>query len=213
LAAAGDIHQFVYNSRWNPVIVENVSAALDTFGLVHQAALFGQVRDFIERDRPRLEGYLASQYGSPAIRPYMDDLAKIGGGFSERFTAHPDGHEAGVRQIAVANAAWVSSWPETRWVSAAAFEQELDKLATIIPDLPVRKQRAEENRPWQFKRIDELMATAGQKLIRLGGRRRGVWYITTNHGHHRVMFANQEAILLLGDRYEIVARVPAPETG
>jgi hypothetical protein len=73
----GDIHQFVYNSRWNLVIVENVSAALDTFGLVHQVALFGQVRDFIERDRPRLEGYLASQYGSPATRPYMDDLERI----------------------------------------------------------------------------------------------------------------------------------------
>jgi hypothetical protein len=209
----GNIHQFVHNSRWNPVIVENVSAALDTFGLVHQAALFGEVRDFIERDRPRLEGYLASQYGSPASRPYMDDLAKIGGDFFERFTTHPDGHEAGARQIASANAAWVSSWPEARWVSASAFEQELDKLATVIPDLPARKQRAEENRPWQYKRVDEVMATAGQKLIRLGGIRRGVWHLTTDHGHHRVMFANREAILLLGDRDEIVARVPAPEAG
>jgi hypothetical protein len=77
---------------------------------------------------------------------------------------HPGGHGAGVRQIAVANAARV----ETRWVSAAAFKQELDKLATIIPDLPARKQKAEENRPWQFTRIDDLMATVDQKLIRLG---------------------------------------------
>jgi hypothetical protein len=54
-------------------------------------------------------------------------------------------------------------------------------------------------------------ATPGQKFIRLGGRRRGVWYVTTDHGQHRVMFANQEAVPLFGDRDEIVARVPAPE--
>jgi hypothetical protein len=35
----------------------------------------------------------------------------------------------------------------------------------------------------------------------------------TDHGQHRVMFANQEAILLVSDRDDIVARVPAPEAG
>jgi hypothetical protein len=169
----GNIHQFVHNSRWSPRIVENVSAALDTFGLVHQAALFCEVRDFIERDRPRLEGYLANRYGSPATRPYMDDLARIGGDFFERFIAHPDGDKTGARQISIANAAWISSWPETRWVSAAVFEQELDKLETVIPDLPARKRRAKKNRPWQYRRIFEVMATATRKLIRVGGIHRG----------------------------------------
>lgn len=98
----GDIDQFVHNSQWDSMIVENVSAALDIFGLTHQASLFSEVRDFIERDRPRLDAYLAGEYASPVTRSYMHDLAKIGGGFFERFIAHPDGREAGARQIAVA---------------------------------------------------------------------------------------------------------------
>jgi len=209
----GDIDQFVHNSRWDPVIVENVSAALDIFGLTHQASLFSEVRDFIEHDRPRLDAYLAGEYASPATRSYMYDLGKIGGGgdFFERFIAHPDGRDAGARQIAVANAAWISSWPDARWVSAAAFEQELDKLATGIPDLLTRKQMREKKLSWQYKRVDELMITAGQKLKRVGDFRRGVLHLTTDRGHHRVIFVDQEAILLLGDRDEILARVPAPE--
>jgi hypothetical protein len=216
----GNIHQFVHNSSWNPVIVGSVSAALDAMGLVGQAALFSEVRDFIERDRPRLEAFLAGQYGSPATRPYMDDFAKVGGDFYARFTAHPDGHEAGERQIAVANAAWVSSWPETKWVSAETFEQELDNLATVIPDLPARKLKAEENMPWQYRRIHEVVASSGQKLVLLTGIEREasaagmtgeLWHLRTDRGHHRVMFANREAIMLIGNRDEIVARVPAPD--
>jgi hypothetical protein len=170
----GNIHQFVFNSRWDPVIVDSISATLDIVGLVHQAALFGEVRDFIERDRPRLEAFLTSQYGSPPTRPYMDELSKIGGGFMKRFTAHPNGEEAGSVQIATANAAWISSWPETRWVSAETFEQELDNLASAIPDLPARKPKAEQNKPWPYKRLDELIASAGQKLVSVGGIKRGV---------------------------------------
>jgi hypothetical protein len=216
----GHIHQFVHNSRWNPVIVENVSAALDAMGLVQQAALFGEVSNFVERDRPRLEAFLAGQYGSPPTRPYMDDLAKIGGDFYEHFTAHPDGREAGERQIAVANAAWISSWPETKWVSAETFEQALDNLATVIPDLPARKLKAEENKPWQYRRIHEVVASSGRKLVLLTGIEREasaagmtgeVWHLRTDRGHHRVTFANGEATLLLGDRDEVVARVSAPE--
>jgi hypothetical protein len=218
----GNIHQFVHNSRWNPVIVESVSAALDAMGIVQQAALFAEVRNFIERDRPRLEAYPAGRYCTPATRPYMDDLANIGGGFSARFRAHPNGPEAGERQIAVANAAWISSWPEVKWVTADQFDKELDRLATVIADLPTRMQRAKENRPWPYKRIDEVLAGAGQTLVRATGVEReataaGVtgmlWHIITDHGHQRVMFANREAILLLGDRDEAVARVPAPEAG
>jgi hypothetical protein len=216
----GNIHQFVHNSRWNPVIVENVSAALDAMGLVQQAALFGEVCNFIESDRPQLEAFLADQYFSPLTRPYMDDLAKIGGDFYEQFTAHPDGRDAGERQIAVANAAWISSWPETKWVSAEAFEQELDNLATVIPDLPARKQKAEESKPWQYRRIHEVVAGCGQKLLSVTGIQREasaagmtgeLWHVRTDRGHHRVMFTNREAIMLIGNQDEVVARVSAPE--
>jgi hypothetical protein len=48
------------------------------------------------------------------------------------------------------------------------------------------KQKAEENRPWQYKRIDEVVATAGQKLIGLGGIWHGAWHLTTDHGYYRV---------------------------
>jgi hypothetical protein len=144
----GNIHQFVWNCRWDPVIVNAVSEALDALGLVHQAALFGGVRDFIERDPPRLKAFLASDYGSLTMQhPYKAELSKIGGDFRKRFTAHPNGEKAGSVQIATANAAWISSWPETRGVSAETFEQELDNLATAISDLPARKQKVEQNRP------------------------------------------------------------------
>jgi len=97
----------------------------------------------------------------------------------------------------------------------------LDRLAAIVPDLATRKLRAGENRPWQHKRIDDVVAHAGQKLEMLTGiepatSAAGVtgelWHIVTDRGHHRVMFANREALMLHGERDEIIARVPAPES-
>jgi hypothetical protein len=142
----GGISQFVYNSRWDPVTFESVSAALDAMGLADQAALFNEVRHFVERDRPRLEAFLAGQYASPATLPYMDELEKIGGDFCARFAAHPGGHDPGICQIPVASAAWISSWPNVTWVSEEAFEQRLDDLAAVIPDLAERKRRARGGR-------------------------------------------------------------------
>jgi hypothetical protein len=216
----GDIGQFVWNSRWNPVIVESVTAALDAIGVPDQAALFAQVRDLVEGDLLRLEAFLDSEYASPSSRPYMDELSKVGGEFFERFTAHPDGSEAGCYQIAKANTAWISSWPEARWVSIETFEQELDELAIVIPNPAERRLKAKEDRPWQHGRIDEVLARSGQKLVHLTGINRRatilgmsgeMWHMLTDQGYHRVMFANREAILLPGDGDEIVARLPAPE--
>jgi hypothetical protein len=60
----GNIHQFVHNSGWNPVIVGSVSAP-----------------------------------PSPATRPYMDGLTKVGGDFYERFTAHPGNRDDVVARV------------------------------------------------------------------------------------------------------------------
>jgi hypothetical protein len=219
----GDIDQFVRNSRWHPLIVESVSAGLQAMGVHDQTVLFSKVRNFVERDRSRLNAFLESDYGSsPVSKEYVQELEKIDGDFFESFIAHPDGDEAGYRQIAVANAAWISTWPEVRWVTSEQYRCELDRLAAIVPDLAVRKQRAEENRPWQHKCIDDVVARSGQELLMLTGIERAasasgmsgeLWHIVTNRGHHRVMFANREALMLHGEREEIVARVPAPEAG
>jgi hypothetical protein len=217
----GDIHQFVWNSRWHPLIVESVSGGLQAMGAHDQAALFSKARNFVERDRNRLNAFLESDYASsPASKEYMEELSKIDGDFFKSFAAHPDGQEAGWSQIANANAAWISTWPEVRWVTPEQYRQELERLAAIVPDLAERKQRAEENRPWQQKRIDDVVARSGQELLMLTGIERtasaaGVsgelWHIVTNRGHHRVMFANGEALMLQSERDEIIARVPAPE--
>lgn len=220
----GDIHQFVWNSRWHPLIVESVSAGLQAMGMHDQAILFGKARDFVERDRNRLNAFLDSDYSSypTSSREYMEQLSKIDGKFFERFAAHPDGNEAGYSQIANANAAWISTWPEVRWVTEEQYRQEIDRLAALVPDLAVRKQRAEENRPWQYKRIDDVVARSGQELTMVTGIERAaaaagmsgeLWHIVTNRGHHRVMFANREALMLHGERDEIIARAAAPEAG
>jgi hypothetical protein len=81
-------------------------------------------------------------------------------------------------------------------------------------------QKAEENRPWQHKRIDDVVARSGQELLMLTGIERvasaagmsgELWHIVTNRGHHRVIFANREAVMLQGERDEIIARAAAPE--
>jgi hypothetical protein len=217
----GGIDQFIWNSRWHPLIVESVSAGLQAMGAHDQAVLFSKARDFVEGDRNRLNAFLESDYGSsPVSKEYVQELEKLGGDFFESFAAHPDGHEAGYRQIAVANAAWISAWPEVRWVTPEQYRQELDRLAAIVPDLAARKKRAEENRPWQHKRIDDVVARSGQELMMLTGIERAasaagrtgeLWHIVTNRGHHRVMFANHEALMLQSERDEIITRVPAPE--
>jgi hypothetical protein len=214
----GDIHQFVWNSRWHSLIVESVSAGLHEMGVHDQAALFNEVRDFVERDRARLNAFLESDYGSSAHTEYMEALSTIGGEFFDSFAPLPDGAHGA--QISNANAAWISTWPEVRWVTPEQYSQEVERLAAVVPDLAARKQRAEENRPWQHKRIDDVVARSGQELIMLTAIERAasaaglsgeLWHIVTNRGHHRVMFANHEALMLQGERDEIIARVPAPE--
>jgi hypothetical protein len=217
----GDIAQFVLNSRWHPLIVESVSAGLQAMGAHHQVVLFSKVRNLVERDRNRLNAFLESGYSSSrASKEYIEELEKIDGDFLASFTAHPDGQEAGWSQIAVANAAWISTWPEVRWVTPEQYRRELERLAALVPDLAARKLKAEENRPWQHKRIDDVVARSGQELMLLTGIERAasaagltgeLWHIVTNRGHHRVMFANREALMLQSERDEIIARVPAPE--
>src|SRR5262245_7421601 len=60
----GNVHQFVWNSRWHPLIVESVSSGLQSMGAHDQAILFDAVRDIVERDRHRLNAFLDSDYGS-----------------------------------------------------------------------------------------------------------------------------------------------------
>jgi hypothetical protein len=216
----GNIDQFVWNSRWRPLIIESVAAALEAMGLQDQAILFDEVRRFVERDERWLGAFLSTTYFSPDAAPFVEELSEIGGGFIERFFAHPDGHDVGSAQIASANMAWIASWPDVTWIPMERFQHELDRLARVIPDLAARKLKAEEDRPWQNKRIDEVIARSGQELVRLTGvepakSAAGVsgelWHMLTDRGHHRVMFAKGEAIMLPGDRDEIIARVPAPE--
>jgi hypothetical protein len=217
----GNIHQFVWNSRWDPMTIDNVAAALEILNLPTQAALFSKVREFVDADRDRLQAFLDGQYGSPETRPYMDELSRIGGDFFDCFVAHPDGYDAGCNQIGTANEKWISSWSDAIWVSGDVFEQKLDELAAQIPDLEARKLEAEENRPWPYKRIDDLIAQAGHTLVRLtaidqdasaAGMTGDVWHMITDRGHHRVLFTNGEAIMLPGEGDDIIARVPVPET-
>jgi len=89
----GDIHQFVWNSRWHPLIVESVSTGLQAMGAHDQAVLFREARDFVERDRNRLNAFLESDYAgsSPAAMEYVEEIEKIDGDFFESFAAHSDG--------------------------------------------------------------------------------------------------------------------------
>lgn len=99
------------------------------------------------------------------------------------------------------------------------YEAELDRLTRRIPDLEERKAKREEARPWEQKRIDELVELAGQSQLwctafsvrQHEGQSLWAWNMRTDAGHHQVIFHDGEAIMFSGRSDEIVARLPAPE--
>jgi hypothetical protein len=211
----GDVGQFVTNSQWKPSIVEGVRTGLHSMGASRHAELFADVVRFVDETRSELEEALRDD----DVAGYWDKLNAIRGDYFDEFVKHSDGYDAGCSFLTHANAAWIRGWPHVKLVSPEMFNAELDRLASVIPDLEARKKRAHENSPWQIRRIIEVSAAADQSFVRVNalgaivhdGVGYPCWHITTDQGHHHVVFRDQLAILYRGKTEEVVARISASE--
>jgi hypothetical protein len=209
----GNIGQFVTNSRWNPLIVEAIREALKAVNARQHAELFEEVCAFVEGTRRDLEA--AVKDGD--VIPYWQRANALRGDFYRAFIAA--GPEKLSEDLQRMNASWIRTWKNIKLVPNERLMGELDTLVKLIPDLEARQEKARQAVPWYVRRIKEVLAAAGQSLVRLNaggaiqhdGTIYPCWHISTNAGHHHVVFRDQLAVLYLGSSDEIVSTSPAPE--
>jgi len=216
----GSLRQFVENSGWVPHFNEGVRSALTVIGAVEHLAVFDGAAAFVDEaycdhgeidfDRFReLMDKLEDEHMSDAkLKSRLGVVDNKPWDWGERWTA-----------LVPLMERYVNGLKNIRRVRYDRYEAELDRLTRLIPNLEERKARHEEARPWEHKRIDELVALAGQSelwhtafsLRQHEGQSVWTWNMRTDAGHHQVIFHDGEAIMFKGRSDEIVARLPAPE--
>src|SRR6266576_1615098 len=98
---------------------------------------------------------------------YWTKVNAVGGGDFYDIFSDSMGDSKTHARLCDANAAWIKTWTNVSLVSETQLESEYDELAKSIPDLDIRKKKAMEAVPWQYKRIGELVDAAGQSEPRL----------------------------------------------
>lgn len=216
----GGFWQFVENSGWATSFVDGVRSGLVAIGAVEHLAVFdgaaamidegyrkdgkididrfNQLVDQLEEEH-LAEAKLKSRLGNVSSKPWN---------WGDRWSALTPLMER-----------YIAKLKNIRRVRYDRYEAELDKLTRLIPDLEQRKAGREEARPWEKKRIDQLVDLAGQSQLwytgfserQHDGQLLWAWNMRTNAGHHQVIFHDGEAIMFSGRTDEIVARIPAPE--
>ena len=216
----GGFTQFIHNSGWVKSFVDETRGGLKAIGAVEHLAVFNGAAEMIDHNY--------RQGGKLDVDRFSDQLNRLekehlsNAKLSKRLGVRIDsswnwGNRWEVAQALSAH--YISAWRNVRRVAPDRYDIELDNLMPAIPDLAARKATREDTRSWEKKRIDQLIAAAGQSEIwytafsarELDGQQLWAWNLTTSTGHHYVVFHAGEALLFKGDTDAIVARVPAPE--
>lgn len=176
----GGFSQFVYNSRWHPMIVKLVREGLQAMDAQRHLDIFQKGMLFVENMGNLLAKYLASEYfGENAIR---DGLNTIANDFFEVNKSE---------DLRVMNAAWLRSHPKLAVLSPSKLREEIARRIAEIPDMKQRSEEAKKNEPRLNKVINALCGKAGYELLELTAGdptyvHKGVptvaWYFKTNKG-------------------------------
>jgi len=205
----GGFSQFAYNSRWSPKLVRLVREGLAAIKAEQHLRLFDECCALLERlGEKRLEAFLKSElFGTNAERDFLD-------AHNARFYALTE-----VEDLIALNAAWLRKLPGLQVMNADQMRAEVERRAAALPDREERKRAALENEPRDMKLIRELVAQAGQKLVRVNagdpnhqhnGERTVAWHFSTDNGHHYMIDADGQALMFDGTTKNLVAQIDAP---
>jgi hypothetical protein len=205
----GGFSQFVYNSRWSPLMNSFIREGLAGMKAVRHLALFDESAALIDRFEPdRLQTFFESDYFD--TNPARDALDANNDRFCELLE---------IENLVALNAAWLRSLPNLRMMTAVEIEAEVARRAAALPDREQRVRAALENEPRYLKLIRALCGAAGHELARVtggdpthehNGTRVLAWHFLTDKGHHYMVDADGKAVMFDGTTKEMVTEVEAP---
>lgn len=206
----GGFSQFVYNSRWNPPVIEFVREGLRAVNAPRHLELFEKAALFVKVLGPeRLDAYFSSEYFGE--NPFRDLLNSVAGNFFDI-----DKTES----LLDLNAAWLRRHPRLVVLSSEQMAGEIRRRGEAVPDRAARIAEAEAKAPPYLKNIRALCTKAGHKLEGLLALKPDFQYegntvvafnfITdTGQGLYRMIEVGTKAIMLDGETNKPVCEVEA----
>ena len=207
----GGFSQFVYNSRWSPLVIRLIYEGMRAMGARRHLEVFEQGAKLVEAFSPdRLQAYFASDYfGENTDRDELN-------------TPHDDFSAAEeVENLLALNAAWLRKHPKLFPLpTEESMRLEARQRGRALPERERRVAEARASEPRYMKLIHALCDRAGQQLERVTagdptrvheGTRSLAWHFITNKGHHHMVEAGGKAIMFRGhSATDRVCEVEAP---
>lgn len=198
----GGFSQFVYNAGWDEFIVNCVREGLRAMNATKHSALFEQSANLIDQfSDEQFEQFLAGEYfGENEQRDILNS-------FDDQFYELND-HE----DLIEINSQWLKSHPKLQVVDEDDLDELLDQIASKIPNLAERQQKAQENRPRYFKVIEALCLKSEQTLDRITagspveheGKSLIEWHFLTDAGHFYMLDLGDQAKMFNDDGQLVV---------
>ncbi|MFO0569130.1 MAG: DUF4375 domain-containing protein [Polyangiaceae bacterium] len=203
----GGFAQFVYNSRWDPSVVQLVREGLERMGAVRELEAFASGAARVDSTDPRaLESFLASDYfGNNATRDAFN--AALPAEFAEGLQA--------------ANAAWLRRHAKLVVAPIDEMRSEVRRRSAALPDRADRLARARAAEPRDLKLIRRLCEEAGHEFGRrtaadrraLHGQEVWAFFFVTDRGPHFMIDLGTSALMFPTtferdvDETQLVARI------
>jgi hypothetical protein len=208
----GGFSQFVYNSRWSPLVVRLIREGMQAMAAQRHLEVFEGAAKLVEEfGRDRLDGYFTGEYfGENADRDMFNAP-------NDNFSAAEEAED-----LLAKNADWLRGHPNLcPMPTEEDMAREARRRGETLPDRESRIAEARANEPRYMKLIRALCEQSGYELKRVTagdptrvhqGKHTLAWHFITDHGHHHMIDADGKAIMFEGhSTTNRVCEIEAPE--
>ncbi|HEY1812808.1 MAG TPA: hypothetical protein VGG74_10710 [Kofleriaceae bacterium] len=185
----GGFSQFVYNSRWNPRVIDRVRAGLVAMAALGEAAAFEQAARFVDRagERWRDQFFATDYFGDNPYRDTFDEAVDAG-----RF-----------ERLQATNARWLRAHPRLVVATLDEMAAEVARRGAALPDRAARVAAARAAEPRDLRLIRALCERAGHAFGRRTAASRmsygddEVWgyFFITDRGPHYMIDLGARALM------------------
>ncbi len=202
----GGFSQFVYNSGWDEFMVNQVESGLLAMGAKeHHALLQKAIQIVNQMDEETFMGFVEGHYfGDDANIQYLNQ-------FDDAFYALKDSED-----LVDLNVAFLKNQADLQALSDSAWQAKLDELASLVPDVKAREEKAWEAAPDYLKQVLVLCEandmtldriTAGDPEQQVDGESVLAWHFLSDKGHFFMVEGDGE-VVLYDDNAQEILRAP-----
>lgn len=200
----GGFSQFVYNSRWNPVVVDFVRTGLAAMGAKKELTAFNKGARFVDQAGEAWRAaFLARAYfGDNLHRDAYNDAL---------------GHKPFVT-LQESNARWLRTHPKLVVATVDDMAAEVARRGRALPDRAARIAAARAAEPRDLRLVRALCEKAGHvfdrrtaaSLVDDNGQRVWGYFFLTDRGPHLMIDRGDRAVMFAyDDRATVIAEVDA----